>query len=176
MSDKPSFTVAESLWNKIQTTDASADPMGVIALYEELIPMLRFPRKRGKDLTADERLARRQRRREMKAQGLNPRTGKPYTQEELAKIAARQTPEAKAKASAAAKERMAKPEVKAKIQEAAAQRRAKQAADAARLKELEAMVANMMHGGQVPAEQQDNEEVNDAPVFGKHANRKGGKA
>ena len=116
-----------------------------VALYEQLVPMLKEPRIRYKDMTAEERAAFRAEKRARRAynreHGINSRTGKPWTEEQRAKQQARWTPEARAAASAKAKGRKQSPEAVAKVREAAAARKQRQAAMEARLKELEAMLA-----------------------------------
>ena len=117
--------------------DATGDAHQQVALYAQLAGMLRWPRKKRIDMTEAEKAANKARRAEFKAQGLNPRTGLPYTPEQLAKLEARRTPEARAAASERAKGRVLTDEAKANIAAAAAKRKN-------RIANLEAKLAAMI--------------------------------
>lgn len=111
MSDKPSYTLVADLKNRIAAeTDAEAK----VALYEQLVPMLKAPSKKPRDMSYTERQAWREERRAKRDAGINLRTGLPWTPEERAKQQA---------ASEKAKGRRQSPETAAKIR-ASAERRA----------------------------------------------------
>ena len=120
--------------------NSTTDPAELVALYEQLIPMLNEPKVSYKNMNDTERAAFRAERRARRAAGLT-RSGKPMTEEQKAKLAARWTPERRAEASAKAKGRKASPETLERVRAAAALRKDKQAAMVKRLAELEALVA-----------------------------------
>lgn len=140
MSDQPTFSAVVDLKKRIA---AETDPSALVALYEQLVPMLREPRKRRVDMTFTERQADNARRRAAREAGINLRTGLPWTAEELAK---------KAETAAKLKGRKMSPESKAKLAKANEARHNRQAAMEARLAELEAMVAGKPVNGS-PAEE-----------------------
>jgi hypothetical protein len=129
MSDQASFSVVASLKQKIAS---ETDPVALVALYEQLVPMLREPSKRKADMTYAEKVADRERRKEARANGINLRTGLPWTAEERAK---------QAELSAKLKGRTMTPEAKAKIAAANEKRHNQKLAMEQRLAELEAIVA-----------------------------------
>jgi hypothetical protein len=129
MSDKPSFSVVASLKQQIAT---ESDPSALVALYEQLVPMLKEPRKRNADMTYAERVAYREERKALRAQGINLRTGQPWTEAEREK---------QRELSAKLKGRVQSPETKAKILASAEKRHNAKLAMERRLAELEAIVA-----------------------------------
>lgn len=129
MSDKPSFTAVAALKEAIaKETDATI----LVGLYQQLVPMLKEPRKRAKDMSFEEKVAAREERKRLRAQGINLRTGLPWTPEERAKQAA---------LSEKLKGRVRSPETQDKIRKAAEKRHNDKIAMEKRLAELEAIVA-----------------------------------
>lgn len=129
----------------------TADPTAVLALYEQLVPMLKEPAIRLSEISdpilrEKTRAEIRERRRYNREHGLS-RTGKPLTDAQKARLKANWTPEKREEAKRKAQERAAQltPEQKeartAKLRAGAQAKRDKQAAMLARLAELEAIVA-----------------------------------
>lgn len=143
----PPFSVYTDIKAKIAQVDETSDPITALGLYKQLVALYPEPTKKFKDMSATEKLQFRADRKARRAAGINLRTGQPWTPEQRAKQEARWTPEAKAAASARAKERAANTpdEVKVaraeKLQQAAQARAAKQLAMEQRLAELEAELA-----------------------------------
>ena len=110
---------------------AESDSNTLVALYEELVPMLQEPRVRYKDMTLQQKIDFRAKRKADRAAGIV--RGKKLTEEQKAERAAKRTPE---KIAATAAKRAASAE--ARVQ--------KQLAMEAHVRELEALVANMNSG------------------------------
>lgn len=138
MSDKPTFTQVQSLKSQIAR---ATDPQTKVDLYEKLVGMLKEPRQTSRDMDPVERLKFRQERQAMREQGLNPRTGKPFTQAELEKKALRNTPEKIAERRQKAEARKSNPEYVAKRKEQALAKAQKEAAYLKRIADLEAQLS-----------------------------------
>ena len=117
--------------------EVETDAHALVALYEELVPLLLEPKPRLRDMSPAERSEYRALRRERRRAGLNLRTGEPLTEEEIAKRQA---------LSAKLKGRTITDEQRQKLRDAAENRRQRQAAMEQRLKELEAIVAQQNGG------------------------------
>lgn len=134
------FTYAQVKAIKDQIAQATSNDEKV-ALFEQLVPMLKEPAMKRVDMTYEQRSAKRAQRKANREAGINTRTGKPWTEEQRAKQAARWTPERRAEQSAKAVGRKQSPEALANIRQAAQARKDKQIAMENRLAELEAQLA-----------------------------------